>query len=259
MSVSRKKYTSEVGVIGTGFVGGSVIKWFKGCRKYSLTKGDFSEVDKQKYIFLCLPTPFNEITGFDLSILHSNINRLSGSKIIIIKSTVLPRTTEYFAREYPQHRFFFNPEFLTADTAWSDFKNPARQIVGYVDDKDKRMATTILNMLPKSEAQFICLAGEAEMTKMLANCYLATRVVLANEFYDYCEKKGVDYERAISMMASGDKRIEPTHWRVFDKGYRGYSGYCFPKDMGAMSVDSDSTIIKTAHKVNDKYINATKK
>jgi len=109
------------------------------------------------------------------------------------------------------------------------------------------------------EAQFICEASEAEMVKLVSNCYLATRVVLANQFYDYCESKGVDYNKTIKMVVSGDKRIEPSHWEIFHEGYRGYSGYCFPKDMSAMIYDSGSELIECAHALNDKYFNESKK
>ena len=254
----KKNYKSEVGVIGTGFVGGSVIKWFKGCDFYSLDKGDWDKVDRQKYIFMCLPTPYNKYKGFELAALEENIARLSGHKIIIIKSTLLPGTTEKFAEKYPQHKFFFNPEFLTARIAWKDFIKPKRQIVGYVNKKDKRIATKILDMLPLSEAQFLCSASEAEMVKIVSNCYLATRVVLANQFYDYCENKGVDYEKTIKMVTSGDRRIEPSHWEIWHEGYRGYSGFCFPKDMGAMIYDSGSELLKKAHELNDKYFKMKK-
>ena len=260
MKKIKKNYRSEVGVIGTGFVGGSVIKWFKGCDFYSLNKGDWDKVDRQKYIFLCLPTPFDEYKGFELGALDENISRLSPGKMIIIKSTVLPGTTKMLADKYPQHTFFFNPEFLTARIAWKDFIKPKRQIVGYVNKKDKGVALKILEMLPMSdEAQYICTASEAEMVKLVSNCYLATRVVLANQFYDYCESKGVDYEATIKMVTSGDKRIEPSHWEIFHEGYRGYSGYCFPKDMGAMIYDSGSELLECAHALNDKYFKESKK
>lgn len=255
-----KNYRSKVGVIGTGFVGGSVIKWFRGCDYYSLTEGSFDKVDRQKYIFLCLPTPFIKGKGFDISAIEENIKRLSPGKIIIIKSTLLPGTTQMLANKYPQHNFFFNPEFLVAKTAWEDFKKPKRQIVGYTRESNKTLANTILDMLPLSESgQFICSASEAEMVKLVSNCYLSLKVVFANQMYDYCKNKEIYYEDVIEMVTSGDDRIGASHWKIFHDGYRGYSGYCFPKDMGATIYDSKSKLLKVAHKLNDKYIKETKK
>ena len=255
-------YYSNIGVIGTGFVGGSVRKWFKGCAHYSLEGGSFDKVDKKEFIFLCLPTPFDEKVGFKLDALSENIKKLSDGKNIIIKSTVLPQTTKTFQSMFPQHNFFFNPEFLTADRAWKDFKKPSRQIVGYAKDsiKTKRIAREILDMLPPSEnCQRICDSSEAEMVKLVSNCHLALRVVYANQMYDYCEQENVEYNNVIDMVTNGDKRIEPSHWDIWHKDYRGYSGFCFPKDMGAVIYDSNSELLRTAHELNDKYIKDTKK
>jgi UDPglucose 6-dehydrogenase len=243
-------YHSEVGVVGTGFVGKAVLKHFKGAAFYSLHDGDFNRVNKMKYVFLCLPTPYDEKVGFDTSALEEVISRLSPSKNIIIKSTVLPGTTDKFAERYPEHDFFFNPEFLRADSAMHDFMHPDRQIVGFT--KKHKVATDILNLLPRAEAQFICEAKEAEMAKLIGNCYLSMRVVFANQMYDYCQMKGVNYDSTIEMVKY-DPRIGTSHWEVFGDGYRGYSGHCFPKDMGATIKDSGSELLKTVHKLNDTY------
>ena len=88
-------YYTEVGIIGTGFVGKAVLKHFKGAAYYSLSGGNFKRVDKMPYIFLCLPTPFNKETGFDISALTSNIERLSPGKNIIIKSFANPNLSKF--------------------------------------------------------------------------------------------------------------------------------------------------------------------
>ncbi len=69
--------------------------------------------------------------GFDDSFLLDAVARVRGPKTVVIKSTVLPGTTELLQERYPQHRFMFNPEFLREATAYDDFVNPDRQIVGY--------------------------------------------------------------------------------------------------------------------------------
>ena len=54
-----------------------------------------------------------------------------GKKIIVIKSTVLPGTTEKMQKKYPQHKVLFNPEFLREDYAEKDMRSPGQQIAGY--------------------------------------------------------------------------------------------------------------------------------
>jgi len=249
-----KNYRSEVGIIGLGFVGGCVRRYFKGADTYSLTKGDFKKVNRQKYIFLCLPTPFNKkMGGFDLTALHQNISQLSGKKNIIIKSTILPGTTNYFQQMYPQHNFFFNPEFLRAKHAWKDFINPSRQIVGYVKPHLKSIANKIIEMLPLGEFNQICSAKEAEAVKLISNCYLASRVVFANQMYDWITERNLDYKKVIRMVKF-DPRIGASHWDIFTDKHRGYAGLCFPKDMQAVIMDSGSPLLELTDKLNDEYL-----
>ena len=61
----------------------------------------------------------------------SGINDLAEeTKIIVIKSTVVPGTTRKYAEKYPKHQFVMNPEFLTARSARLDFINSSRIVIG---------------------------------------------------------------------------------------------------------------------------------
>jgi len=245
---------NDIGVIGKGFVGNAVIKWFGGRVKwYSKEGGDFGEVDKKRIIFLCLPTPYDPQCGFELGALEENIQKLSPGKIIVIKSTVLPGTTKSFAKRYPQHQFLFNPEFLRAKTAEKDFYNPDRQIVGIPDNDCKIIASKILDLLPKAEIMTVCDSNVAEMTKLVGNCFLALKIIFAEQMNDYCKQTGTDYKQMIRLVKF-DPRIGVTHLDIGTDGYRGYGGYCFPKDMGAVIWDSESPLLEMAHKLNDYYV-----
>lgn len=250
-------YYSKVGLIGTGFVGSQVKKWFKGCAWYSKSGGSFEKVDKKPFVFLCLPTPYSPKLGFDISILVENIKRLTPKKNIIIKSTVLPHTTDMLQQMFPQHRFFFNPEFLIEKTAKKNFFEPERQIVGYASEIDvrnqQRTAREILDMLPDAPFKQVCESAEAEMTKLIGNCYLATKVVFANQMFDYCEQEGVKYDDVITMVTA-DSRIGNSHWKIWMDKHRGYSGHCFPKDMNAVIFDSGSKLLKQAALLNERYL-----
>lgn len=243
----------KIGLIGKGFVGSCVHKYFGDIPYYCKEGGSLEEVDKMDYIFMCLPTPYSKECGFDLSIIEENIQKLSGCKKIIIKSTILPNTTSMLQWKYPQHRFFFNPEFLVEKTAYDDFVNPDRQIVGYVSEEDKEDAIKILKSLPNAPYVKVCKASEAEMTKLVGNDFLALKVVFANQIYDYCEKRNVNYENVVDMVKQ-DKRIGESHWNVFMDKFRGYGGHCFPKDIKATIFDSDSALLKCADKINNKYL-----
>ena len=240
---------AKIGIVGIGFVGAAVKHWFEK-KKYPLFLydkykkiGSPQEINKADIVFICVPTPsFRKKEGFDDSAISESLKNLSGEKIVVIKSTILPGSTEKFQKKFPQHKILFNPEFLRERTACEDFIHPDRQILG-VTQKSKSAAKKIMNLLPKAPYQKVIEVKEAEMVKYMANSFLAMKVVFANEFYDLCQKVGIDYN-GVKEGTGKDHRIGESHLDVFQDGYRGYGGSCFPKDI--------NTIIKFAsdNKIN---------
>lgn len=248
-----------IGVLGAGFVGGAVLRYLKDKgfdhRVYDKFKdlGSISEINQAQIVFVCLPTPYIPSQGFDLSCIYEGLNCLEGEKIIVLKSTILPGATQMLQEKYPQHKFLFNPEFLREKSAYWDFINPDRQIVGYLPES-RNYGQEILDILPQSAHQILMPATDAEMVKYMANSFLALKVVFANQFYDLCQKVGVDYDQ-VRLGISLDQRIGKSHLDVGDSGYRGYGGSCFPKDTSAIidfaqSQGAKLEILETAKKIN---------
>jgi len=233
---SLKKY--KIGVIGLGFVGNALCHYFESQRikpflydKYK-NIGSLEKVNSADVIFICVSTPYNKKKGCDLSFIKDACGNVSGRKIIVIKSTISPGTTQKLQDKYPQHKFLFNPEFLREVSAYKDFINSTRQIIGFTK-KSKRMADLVMDILPKAPYQKIMPAKEAEMIKYMNNTFLAMKVLLANEFYDLCTALNIDYEIVKNAVAQ-DPRISRSHLKIFHEGYRGYGGSCFPKDINAI-------------------------
>ncbi len=229
----------KIGIIGLGYVGGAVKHWFENQpRKYNLffydkykNIGSPKEVNQADIIFAAVPTPFYEKDGgYDDSEIKTALKNIKNGKIVVIKSTIPPGSTDNFQRRYPGKTLLFNPEFLTAKNAIKNFLNPSRQIIGYTNKKSKRIAKKILKILPESPYEKIIKAREAEMIKYFANTFLACQVIFANQIYDLCQKLGgIDYD-IIKEAVVQDKRIGNAHFNVFTGGYRGYEGPCFLKD-----------------------------
>ena len=254
---SFKKY--KIGIIGIGFVGGAVKRYFEsiGLKPFFYDKykkiGSLKKVNLADVIFVCVSTPYNKKKGCDLSFVKDVCKNISGSKIIVIKSTVVPGTTQKLQGEYSQHKFLFNPEFLREASAYKDFINPDRQIVGFTK-KSKKVAYSIMKILPKAPYQKIMLAEEAEMIKYMNNTFLATKVLLANEFYDLCTALKINYD-VVKDAVSQDPRIGKSHLDIFRNGYRGYGGSCFPKDINtiikfASDKKVDMLFLKKAREIN---------
>jgi len=268
---------TKIGIIGLGYVGGAVRDWFEkkpaSCMRrhgadrqkeidlffYDKYKkiGSVAEVNKADIIFVAVPTPFHEKGGYDDSAVKDALKNIQNGKIAVIKSTVVPGSTEDFQKRYPKKTLLFNPEFLTAKNSKKDFLKPGIQLVGYSNSKGKSLAPKILRLLPKAPYSKIVQAKEAEMVKYFINTFLATRVIFANQIYDLCRKlKGLDYE-VVRDCVIQDKRIGHSHFEVFADGYRGYGGLCLPKDTRALiqhagKLNVDLGLLKKVEEINEK-------
>jgi UDPglucose 6-dehydrogenase len=258
----------KIGIVGVGMVGGSLQKYLQSKNRSMLLYdsgkniGSMEEVNGADVIFVCVPTPFNkETNSFDLSYVEETCQNIKGDKIIIIKSTVLPGTTEKLQEKYPNHKFIFNPEFLTEATAEWDMFNPERQIIGHTS-KSEDISETIMEILPDAPYKKLLPSTEAELVKYFGNTFFAIKVSFANQMYDLCERLGLDYD-SIMEAASKDKMIGISHLKVIHKGYRGYGGKCLPKDTKALIRFADDNGIdlklhKTAEEINNKLMESQK-
>lgn len=257
----KKKY--KIGVVGVGFVGGAVANYFK--KKpfklfvYDKFKklGSIEDINQADIVFVCVPTPYLKTKGFDISAVEEAVSSLKDNKIIVIKSSILPGETQRLQKKYSQHSFVFNPEFLKEVTAYEDFINPDKQIIG-TTKKSSAFGKIILDLLPKAPFSKVMDATEAEMVKYMANSFLALKVVFGNEFFEICEKMGVDYNQ-VREAVSKDPRIGESHFDVSHGGYKGYGGSCFPKDVNAIiqlaeSKKAKASLLKSMREINRKLL-----
>lgn len=226
----------RIAVIGCGFVGGATFRWFQETHRdvvaHDPPRGMVADLARANILFVCVPTPYTS-GGFDASIVDYAINNIPGSKVVVVKSTVLPGTTDRLQAAHPQHKVLFCPEFLRERTAYDDFAHPDRQVVGVTSTDHIAEARQLLSILPIAQRTSIVKANVAEMTKYFSNCFLSMRVAFANQVADLCGAAGIDYAE-VQELAEADPRIGRGYLDVGTDGYRGYGGTCFPKDMRSL-------------------------
>jgi UDPglucose 6-dehydrogenase len=241
-----QKEMNNIGVIGWGFVGAATglgfgtseknkVFWYD---KFKESQNTLNEVIKNSdFIFICVPTPiFEDYSGMDMGIVEGVIDevapKIAGTdKILIIKSTSLPGTARKVSKKYPGVNFVMNPEFLTQKNANRDFLNPARTVIG-VDSKDvaAKVIAIYKTILAKNQPYIVTDPTSAEVIKYMSNLMLASKVLLANEFYEISKAVGANY-LDVQKAVESDPRIG-THLGVpGPDGDVGFGGACFPKDM----------------------------
>ena len=274
---SQKQINHKIGIIGIGMVGKPLERYFrevKGLKRgedlflYDINHKKFytDDVNRADIVFATVPTP-NGLNGdYNLSAVESVVGMMQGNKIVVVKSTVPPGTTERLQNEYPQHKILFNPEFLTESQAWSDMIKPDRQIVGFTD-KSIDAAHVVLRLLPMAPFmspwgsgynKHMLTATEAELAKLFGNAFFSWKVTFVNHLADTCEQLSADYENVRKALGA-DYRIGMSHTDINHGNYRGFGGYCLPKDLDGLiafleRIGMDKELFDTIRKRNNELL-----
>jgi len=234
--------TPLIGFIGQGWIGKTysddferrgyqVVRYAKE-EPYAQRAGELAACD---IVFIAVPTPTTP-SGFDDSIVRGVLGLVGRGKTAVIKSTLLPGTTESLQHQYPDVFVMHSPEFLSVATAQYDAEHPTRNIVGIPVDSAEchQRAAQVMAVLPKAPYELVCAAREAELIKYGRNCLGFVRVVFINLMYDLARELGVDWEPVRQAMAA-DPDCGPTYLNPVHKSGRGAGGACFIKDFEAFS------------------------
>ena len=252
----------KVGIIGNGFVGESQAFAFSPTSDVKIYDIDplksthtLEETLTQEFIFVCLPTPMKPDGSQDLSYINGFFESIKPSldSIFIIKSTVLPGTTNLLIKKY-KYKIVFSPEFLTQRTAKLDILTQARIIFGGDINLTKKVED-LFSQRFMNRHYIHTDTVTAEYIKYMNNTFFATKVSIMNEYYRLSQVLGVDWETARYGFAA-DGRIGDSHLHVpGPDGKLGFGGVCFPKDINALislgqSLNCPMNVLEAAWKTN---------
>jgi UDPglucose 6-dehydrogenase len=191
-------------------------------------------LEQARLLFVAVGTPPTYSGDADLSAVHAVVEAMpaSDSHALVMKSTV-PVGTGAAIRRILQKTgkngfaYVSCPEFLKEGSALEDFLKPDRVVVG--DDGDWA-GDAVVELYASLQAQLVRTdIPSAEMIKLAANAFLATKISFINEIANVCEETGADVLEVARGMGL-DHRIG-TH---FLKPGIGFGGSCFPKDVSAL-------------------------
>lgn len=240
-----------IGFIGQGFIGKNYADDFenRGFRVVRYARdprfaGNREKLKECDIVFIAVPTPSTP-KGFDYSIVRQVLHFVGQGKTAVIKSTILPGTTEALQKKFPEIFVFHSPEFLRERTATFDAAHPDRNIVGIPKNTPiyRAKAREVMRVLPRAPFERIMHVRDAELVKYGGNCFLYFKVIFSNVLYDLAARTGLQWNDVKEAIAA-DPRIGPSHMDPVHKsghagkkeaGGRGAGGHCFIKDFAAFS------------------------
>ena len=205
--------------------------------RLTFTLSEDEAVADAGFVFVCVGTPPTYSGDADLSAVWSVIEslpELSEPAVLVMKSTVPVGTGEKVraaleARGLGHVGYVSCPEFLAEGTAVRDFLEPDRIVIGSFEDGD---GEAVARLHDKLDAPVVHTdVPSAEMVKLAANAFLATRISFINEIANVCELVGADVEQ-VALGMGLDRRIG----RDYLRAGIGFGGSCFPKDVSFLKL-----------------------
>lgn len=243
----------KIAVIGQGYVGGAYSKWFesKGHKvtRYGLEPqfaDNRARVAEARMVIVAVPTPTGP-DGQDSTAVREAVALAGPDATVVIKSTVLPGTTDDLARARSERGgvggiTLVSPEFLRSDHALEDVQKPHRTVIGIPDGtEDGDAIKEAIAVLPTGRKLFKCSARTAEFIKYAANIMLISKLVVANALYD-AKPRHTDWV-TVERALEADPRLGPSHLAPSSRGKRGAGGPCFIKDFAAFNQHGHSSAL----------------
>ncbi|HEY7966965.1 MAG TPA: UDP-glucose/GDP-mannose dehydrogenase family protein, partial [Solirubrobacteraceae bacterium] len=195
-------------------------------------------VANARLLFVCVGTPATYAGDADLSAVNAVVEAMPAStgRALVMKSTVPCGTGRTIQRTLAEQgkdglAYLSCPEFLKEGSALEDFFHPDRIVIGA--DSEHGWAAAAVEALyePLGAPVVQTDVASAEMIKLAANAFLATKISFINEIANVCEETGanvLEVARGVGL----DQRIGP---RFLSAGI-GYGGSCFTKDVSALKL-----------------------
>lgn len=221
-----------------------VVKACRGKNLFFSTEVE-AEIIKGDIIFVSVNTP-TKVTGIGAG-RAANIKNCEScartiakvsttAKIVVEKSTVPVRTAESMGRVLAtntnglNHQILSNPEFLAEGTAMKDLQNPSRVLIGGMQTPEGLAAiqklADVYSYWVADEQIITTNLWSSELSKLVANAFLAQRISSINSISALCEVSGADVDE-VARAVGTDHRIG----KHFLKSSVGFGGSCFQKDI----------------------------
>lgn len=192
-------------------------------------------------VYVIVPTPSDPEGLFDSSFVQEaikdilHVTRESNYKVsIVVVSTVMPGTCSYLSKTVIGERrvnLIYSPEFIALGTVIKNLKYPDSILIGCSSYDDAKEHIEVQRRIAGNVPVSILNWHEAEVVKLLVNCYVTMKISFANFVGEICDVLPDADPNRITQALGADSRIGS---KYLNAGL-GYSGPCFPRDNAALS------------------------
>jgi UDP-N-acetyl-D-glucosamine dehydrogenase len=224
---------------------------------------DYAALTDVEVIFICVPTPFDEMRAPDLKYVMAAsegiVPYLKAGHLVVLQSTTYPGTTEEVVQPILERSgleagvdfsLAFSPERIdpgqTSSKGWDVTNTP--KVVGGLTPRCTERAAALLSMLG-APVHPVSTPRSAEMSKLLENIFRSVNIALVNELALLAERMGIDFWEVIEAA-----KTKPFGFMPFYPG-PGTGGHCIPVDpyylsWKARAYDFHTKFIELAAEVN---------
>jgi len=225
---------------------------------------DVAEIAGARVHFVCVGTPqkrgeFAADLGYVDAAFAAALPHLADGDVIVGKSTVPVGTAERLAVDLQGSgaTLVWNPEFLREGFAVQDTLHPNRLVYGVPAGRAGETAKAALDEVyaaPLADGVPLVVTdyATAELVKVAANSFLATKISFINAMAELCEATGADVT-GLADAIGYDERIG----RKFLNAGLGFGGGCLPKDIrafmaraGELGVDQALSFLREVDSIN---------
>ncbi len=208
--------------------------------------------DNVDIVMVCVQTPSlenNQIdTSFVSKVFKSLENYVNDNTVVCIKSTIHPEALEkiFADSSFDDSRIVFNPEFLREGSAFTDFFQPDRIVIG---STNKENADKVGSLYEELDTEILYTDPiSSQLIKYLSNAYLPLRLSFVNEASQIISVMGGNLQETLKGIGL-DTRIGQNYFRPSP----GWGGSCFPKDVAEIN-----SIIKSHNLISPLISNINK-
>jgi UDPglucose 6-dehydrogenase len=204
---------------------------------------DMADLADATVHFLAVGTPQSESGAADMTFVDQAITalseHLSEGDVVVGKSTVPVGTAERLRAmiEHTGAKLMWNPEFLREGFAVSDTLSPDRLVYGIREGHDELVEvldSVYRQLIDRKTPRLVMDYATAELVKVAANSFLATKISFINAMAEIADVVGAD----VTQLADAIGHDERIGRRFLNAGI-GFGGGCLPKDIRGFMARAD--------------------